>query len=98
MERPMTTQKRTGLIAGLLLGAAGVAGVGVGLGAGVAYQAGGRGDGGGVVDIDGVSAELEEFKARVAEINVKRESRVAELRAISERIGEINVELEDADR
>lgn len=89
----MKTEKRTGLLAGVLLGVAGLAGVGVGLGAGVAYQSADA-TAVAVVDIDAVSAELEEFKARVGEINVKRESRVAELRAISERISEINVELE----
>ncbi len=89
----MTNRKRTGLIAGLALGAAGMAGVGVGLGAGVASLAA-EPTAVAVVDIDAVSAELEEFKARVGEINAKREKRVAELRAISDRIGEINVELE----
>ena len=89
----MKTQKRTGLFAGLLLGGAGVLGLGAGLGAGVARLAA-EPTVVGVVDIDGVSAELEEFKVRVEEINGKRTSRVAELRAISERIGEINTELE----
>ncbi|MEL6499383.1 MAG: OmpH family outer membrane protein [Planctomycetota bacterium] len=89
----MAMQKRNGLLAGAALGVAGVLGVGIGLGAGVAYQSA-EATAVAVVDIDAVSAELEEFKARVGEINVKREARVAELRAISERIGEINVELE----
>lgn len=89
----MTMQKRNGLVAGLLLGAAGIGGVGIGLGAGVASRSADP-TAVAVVDIDAVSAELEEFKARVGEINVKREKRVAQLRAISERIGEINVELE----
>ncbi|MEM7622002.1 MAG: OmpH family outer membrane protein [Planctomycetota bacterium] len=86
-------QKRNGLFAGLALGVAGVTGVGVGLGAGVAYQSA-EATAVAVVDIDAVSAELEEFKARVGTINTKREARVAELRAISDRIGQINVELE----
>ncbi|MEO1534084.1 MAG: OmpH family outer membrane protein [Planctomycetota bacterium] len=89
----MAMQRRNGLLAGLALGVAGIAGVGVGLGAGVAYQSA-EATAVAVVDIDAVSAELEEFKARVADINVKREARVAELREISDRIAEINVELE----
>lgn len=96
----MKTQKRTGLFAGLLLGAAGIAGVGIGLGAGVAHRMADP-TSVAVVDIDAVSAELEEFKVRVGEISAKREARVAELRKIGDRIGEINVELEaltDADQ
>ncbi len=89
----MKSQKRAGAIAGLVLGALGVAGVGVGLGAGVAHRMS-EPTVVAVVDIDAVSAELEEFGVRVAEINGKRDARVGELREIGTRIEEINTELE----
>ncbi|MEO1583418.1 MAG: OmpH family outer membrane protein [Planctomycetota bacterium] len=83
---------RVGLLAGLVLGAAGIAGVGVGLGAGVVQRMADP-TAVAVVDIDRVSSELEEFNVRVESLAGKRDARVTELREISTRIEEINVEL-----